>query len=868
MNFSNGSSSMGYPRRSSGNPVRCIKHIPAIIDSFGCNDATINQSLVEGVPVEGGNIVIPYVGGNGGSYPYQSLSSVGVNGLTATLAAGTLVSGDGSVTYTLSGTPDGTGIAFFNMELGEQFCTAGFNVYICEQVENTSSSILLESEAVVLNWDANEQSTVNCEIEYRQVYNPIPTTVEIIGAEINSYTLQANAVFANTAYQWRVRCTCDFTQAEATSEWSEWDYFSTENIGIPLGSFSEGNVDCNPNGTEVIDVLNPITGRVWMDRNLGASQVATSLTDAAAYGDLYQWGRFSDGHQCRNSPVSATLATSPVPNAGNAWDGIFLNYEPSPGDWLQPPNANLWQDVNGINNPCPAGYRVPTQSEWTLERQSWTHNTMQGAIASPLKLPAGGRRYIGGSPSTPINVGTRGLYWSNTTVGTDAVFLDFSESGATLTDYHRRFGRSIRCIKYIPAIPAGIQNLGCTDASINGAIIEESAIEGVNATIPYTGGNGGIYPGQSVNSSGVEGLTASLPTGVLVYGNGTIGYGISGTPASTGIASFGLELGGQICTLELEVISCGSVDNLQSAFSPDSSEISLAWNPLELTTSQCQIELKTQEHLYPEFIEIIGENLNTTTIPADELFQNTIYEWRVRCTCDYSTLLGLGPWSEWANFTSGNMGPPFPSYPEGSVHCIDGGAMVLPVVNPATGKTWMDRNLGASNAATAFNNASGYGDLYQWGRFSDGHQCRNSSTTNAISSSDTPEHGQFILSNSSNANDWRNPQNNNLWQGVNGLNNPCPNGYRIPTDVEFNNERQTWSSTTYWGAINSILRLPSAGLRNSNSGVIFLVGSSGYYWSNTLTGASARGLFFSSSSATMTSSGRATGYSVRCIQDW
>jgi hypothetical protein len=76
------------------------------------------------------------------------------------------------------------------------------------------------------------------------------------------------------------------------------------------------------------------------------------------------------------------------------------------------------------------------------------------------------------------------------------------------------------------------------------------------------------------------------------------------------------------------------------------------------------------------------------------------------------------------------------------------------------------------------------------------------------------------------------------------------------------------SSTTYWGAINSILRLPSAGLRNSNSGVIFLIGSSGYYWSNTLTGASARGLFFSSSSATMTSSGRATGYSVRCIQDW
>ena len=42
-------------------------------------------------------------------------------------------------------------------------------------------------------------------------------------------------------------------------------------------------------------VTNPITGRTWMDRNLGASQVATSYTDELAYGDLYQWGRLSDG---------------------------------------------------------------------------------------------------------------------------------------------------------------------------------------------------------------------------------------------------------------------------------------------------------------------------------------------------------------------------------------------------------------------------------------------------------------------------------------------------------------------------------------------------------------------------------------------
>ena len=37
------------------------------------------------------------------------------------------------------------------------------------------------------------------------------------------------------------------------------------------------------------EILSP-TGKIWMDKNLGATQVATSSTDAASYGDLYQWG--------------------------------------------------------------------------------------------------------------------------------------------------------------------------------------------------------------------------------------------------------------------------------------------------------------------------------------------------------------------------------------------------------------------------------------------------------------------------------------------------------------------------------------------------------------------------------------------------
>ena len=42
---------------------------------------------------------------------------------------------------------------------------------------------------------------------------------------------------------------------------------------------------------QVTTVYNPITGENWMDRNLGATQIAASFDDVNAYGDLYQWGR-------------------------------------------------------------------------------------------------------------------------------------------------------------------------------------------------------------------------------------------------------------------------------------------------------------------------------------------------------------------------------------------------------------------------------------------------------------------------------------------------------------------------------------------------------------------------------------------------
>lgn len=191
---------------------------------------------------------------------------------------------------------------------------------------------------------------------------------------------------------------------------------------------------------------------------------------------------------------------------------------------------------------------------------------------------------------------------------------------------------------------------------------------------------------------------------------------------------------------------------------------------------------------------------------------------------------------------------------------------VVDVTNPITGKTWMDRNLGATRAATSNTDTEAYGDLYQWGRADDGHQKRTSSTTGTLSSSDTPGHGNFITSGNS-PYDWRSPQNDNLWQGVNGTNNPCPTGYRLPTAAEWEAERASWSSNDANGAFASPLKLPLAGYRNYGNGSFESVGTSGYYWTSSVNGLSVETIFISNTNAGIGPDSRAFGSSVRCIKD-
>lgn len=230
--------------------------------------------------------------------------------------------------------------------------------------------------------------------------------------------------------------------------------FATNGVGTAYGSqlsfitltskfaamYPAGTVFCNNVVTDVVDVTNPITGKIWMDRNLGATRVATSFSDVNSYGDSYQWGRGSDGHQCRNSNVTYTKSSTDQPSNGS----FIANFTGGPGtivDWRSPQNNNLWQGVNGQNNPCPSGYRLPTETEFEAERLSWSSD----GFSSPLKLTKAGLR---GTKGDFGFVGSSGNYWSSTISGSESriLYLLGGDKGS-IQRWSRGVGSSVRCIK-------------------------------------------------------------------------------------------------------------------------------------------------------------------------------------------------------------------------------------------------------------------------------------------------------------------------------------------------------------------------------------------------------------------------------------
>jgi hypothetical protein len=194
------------------------------------------------------------------------------------------------------------------------------------------------------------------------------------------------------------------------------------------------------NGFDYGTVTSPYTNKVWLDRNLGASRVCTSLDDASCYGDYYQWGRNFDGHQSSSSSVTSTYATN-VNSAGNS----FISSPGSPYDWAPIDSdgslrvAN-WSKTDGTSV-CPVNYRVPTIEELRAETDNGVFNGAT-AFSSFLKLPSAGLRSWYSSSSYDVDYSLSGL-WTNSVAGAFS-YIEFF----TISDYQpRAYGCSVRCLR-------------------------------------------------------------------------------------------------------------------------------------------------------------------------------------------------------------------------------------------------------------------------------------------------------------------------------------------------------------------------------------------------------------------------------------
>ena len=267
-------------------------------------------------------------------------------------------------------------------------------------------------------------------------------------------------------------------------------------IAVCLTGFSVSNVLAQDDTTDQGVIINDVK---WATRNLGEG--GKFVEKPEHYGALYQWGRKADGHESRTNNSSKYPTNDHSSEAGvvsgTALDangqvrvdhpayGRFIKQNAQPFDWRSPQDDALWNagtetdPIKTANDPCPCGWRLPTQTELLkltslpVANRVWTTNYNGSGIrgykvtdpvsGASIFLPEAGTRY-----SSWGTIGSQGSsYLSSSPDGTSAYRLYFHSSFFGMGSHNRAEGLSVRCVAE-KSESSGITDVPATPTKITG----------------------------------------------------------------------------------------------------------------------------------------------------------------------------------------------------------------------------------------------------------------------------------------------------------------------------------------------------------------------------------------------------------------
>ena len=420
------------------------------------------------------------------------------------------------------------------------------------------------------------------------------------------------------------------------------------------------------------------------------------------------------------------------------------------------------------------------------------------------------------------------------------------------------FNTGTLCLEINQGTPSAPQweQVKCRTGAIGGLDCGNTSVSGLTITVPYTGGNGGVYASHSASSAGVTGLSAALPAGNYADGAGSLSWTVSGVPSGPGTATFSLPSGGYSCSVPFNVVA-GSISSLDCAGA---------------TTTGIPTSGQAAS----------GVSASVPYTGGDGGFYGVQTASSTGVTGLTATLGGGFFAIGTGNLTYAITGTPASGGTASFALSIGGQTCTLDVFVCTTGccakvsateyKNFMCHNLGSANtSANPFTPSWEInGGYWQWGIKDYAAAGPTGPGTSDANYADVSGWNPTLAPNGS-------------WvDGSKTASDPCPTMYRVPTKAQWagviaNNTKTNVGSFTPSFATNygsgvkfgDQLMLPAAGYRGIEDGALYGRGYIGIYWSSTEFGNSgAWSLGFGSSYAfTGYGSGRDNGISVRCVAE-